>query len=168
MPAAALEQAVRPFEHLPLYVQQLIESRPIKPDDATAYMRFGKAGAFATEKDLQEGFSVGVENPSVIIDWGDNDNKNKTKARPKTHTFTEIGRTVSEIKVVNPNNPNHFVFVERINEIVFKGPRLSTAATASTKTVSKFEPSWETIEEREANSPSTNYDYFRFVFKNKS
>lgn len=165
MPAAALEQAVRPFEHLPLYVQQLIESRPIKPDDATAYMRFGKAGAFATEKDLQEGFSAGLENPGGNIDWNDND-KDKTKARPKTHTFEEISRTTSTIKVVNPQNAKHFVFVERVDSVVFKGPRLSTQATSSTKTKSKFEPFWESAEEREANNPSTNFDYFRFVFKN--
>jgi hypothetical protein len=116
----SLEQSVRPFEHLPLYVQQLIESRPVKPDDAQAYLRWGRKGKFA-EADLQESFSIGLSPGSKVT--SDPEKDTPLKNQPKTHNFEEVNRKTSSIRVENPKNAKHFVMVERIDEITFKGPR---------------------------------------------
>ena len=88
--------------------------RAIPGEDKEATIRWGKAGfeQVPPGDDPNDNFSINLEE----------DDPPPAPPDQKTLVFNEIDRKVTPVRVENPDDPEQFVMVERIDNITFKGP----------------------------------------------
>ena len=116
-----MERVVRPFV--------IIDSRPYDPpaprqplpgEEDEAFISWGSASRFISPQITQPVTSrTSFGGGGFRVTWPDDKDKNKEK---KTLEYTEIERTVTEVRVENPDDEEQYVMVERIESIDFRGP----------------------------------------------
>ncbi|MEK9752502.1 MAG: hypothetical protein VW338_04725 [Rhodospirillaceae bacterium] len=116
-----IEPLVRPFEtgnpYADKLVNRLIARRP-GPSDGEASLRWGGPSRFEARA---------PEYPTITITGGSDDQDVIDELDVPTLEFEEHERTVSEIRVENPDDPDQYVMVERIETITWRGPDLRPA-----------------------------------------
>lgn len=86
----------------------------VKPDDGgDAHFRFGKASRFTLTTPDQP------TNPGVKVTWPPDDQQNDPKDGIVIDDFDYVDRSVEKIRVVNPDDAEQYVIVERILKVMF-------------------------------------------------
>lgn len=103
------EEIVRPFVSVESFSKRrvVVEVR----EEPEAFLAWGQPSQFSFEDNFRDLANTGRR--FKVDDPDDEDNVEK---------FTETGRDVTEVRVENPDDPDQFVIVERIDKINFNAP----------------------------------------------
>ncbi len=109
---APVEAVMLPQDQLIIDRLRAFRATPGAEDEAD--IRWGAAGfeQFESSGLQQENFSVTIQDPE----------EDEPPPEKVTLEFTEIKRNVTPVRVENPDDPEQFVMVERIDDITFDGP----------------------------------------------
>lgn len=107
----SMEEIVRPFVPIESFSTPRVPPTPTPPEPE-AFLRWGQASAFQFESSFRDKATRGIG--FRVGDGGDEE-------FPPV-TYTETGRDTSLLRVENPDDPDQFVEVERIDAISFRGP----------------------------------------------
>lgn len=105
-----MESLVRPFVGVFSFSTPRVapEPAPVEPE---AFLRWGGPSAFSFDDSFRDVASGGV---SFHTDDDDNDDVEEQ--------YSETGRSTSDVKVENPDDPDQFVIVQQIQSMAFSGP----------------------------------------------
>lgn len=124
----SVEKVVRSFVTADLLVSRLVKLRPKDGEGAEAEAIWGKASNFSV-LDVTEKDDGGV---AVIVNWPKDDTSlDGFEVDVPTLEFEEFHRTVTVVRIENPDDSDQYVMVERIDDITFKGPDLRPADAAT-------------------------------------
>lgn len=101
-----LEQIIRPFQTAFPQNRDRVIASTVKQPPEIAQLQWGAAGQLPTATE---------ENPPYL-NFKVNDPSND-------QSLTEKSRTTQTVRVQNPDDPDQFVDVQRIQQIVFKAPK---------------------------------------------
>jgi len=121
-----LESVVRPFIWAEIRAKDVVKPRPLLPGEGSeAFIAWGKASPFTftapedpvTDDDFTGGENVTTNPPQEEPPEDEQpEDDNQTK-------HTEVGRVVRKVKIVNPDDSQDYVWVERIEAIAFRNNR---------------------------------------------
>jgi hypothetical protein len=121
-----MERIVRPFV--------VIDSKPYDPpaprqplpgENDLAFISWGAPSRFITPQLTQPVTSSSrFGSGGFRVTWPEDEKPQKSEVN---RIYAEISRTVDTIKVENPDDPEQYVMIERIDEIEFRAPDGSTA-----------------------------------------
>lgn len=110
--------AVRGFTAAELLLQRLVKQRPADGEESAAEAIWGKPSNFQVA-DINE---LGTVNEGTVVVWPDDQGTFVTPIT--TINFEETERTVTTVRVENPDDSDQYVMVKRVETITFKGPDL--------------------------------------------
>ncbi|TPN44861.1 hypothetical protein [Mesorhizobium sp. B1-1-7] len=94
-------------------LNRILARVPAKDTSGDADFRFGKASRFTLTTPDQP------TNPGATVTWPPDDRQNDPSNPIVIDDFDYIDRSVEKIKVVNKDDPEQYVIVERILKIMF-------------------------------------------------
>lgn len=111
----AVERIIRPFETPPGWPGN--RRLPPEQDDKDAFIQWSaNINTVVTTLDAL-GINEGILIKAITEDGG----PTSESEEPPSNVFTETNRSVSVIRVSNPEDPNSWVDVERVERITFSG-----------------------------------------------
>lgn len=109
-----IEKIVRPFVYdSPLSKQAVARRTNTTPDD-DATLTWGNTQAFNFKQ-------LGI-NIEIVNDDNPNEDEPVAGEAEKYYDFQEFSRETEDVRVENPSDAEQYVIVQRITEIVFRGP----------------------------------------------